>query len=71
MNGKYKGLEIEAPIRCVDGAILVEWSCPELGFGELTLYWDENDRLCADTEHMRRGFLRELLTKLADQIDVD
>lgn len=70
----YAGLTIDAverPLRqsSPDFAFRILWSCPRIGFGEVTFYWDAN-RLCAHTEHMSDFFLRRLLLLLANRIEI-
>ena len=52
-----------------DFSIRILWSCPRIGFGEVTFYWD-GDKLCADTECMSEAFLRRILLLLADKIEI-
>lgn len=72
---KYAGLKIEGIIRPIPqisdpGFVFsVWWSCPSVGFGEVTFYWNKN-KLCANTEHMGEAFLRRILLLLADQIEI-
>ena len=72
---KYQGLTIDAVVRPIPQvsdpgfALSIWWSCPSVGFGEVTFYWDR-DKLCANTEHMSDAFLRRLLLLLADQIEI-
>ena len=71
---KYAGLTIDAVVRPIpesspDFSMRVLWSCPRIGFGEVTFYWD-GDKLCADTECMGEAFLRRLLLLLTDQIEI-
>ena len=71
---KYAGLTIDAVERpsrkaSPNFAFRILWSCPRIGFGEVTFYWDAN-KLCADTECMSEPFLRRLLLLLADRIEI-
>ena len=45
------------------GGIGINWSGPQ-GFGEVTLYWDDNQELHADTEYMGEEFLNQILDLL-------
>ena len=71
---KYAGLTIDGidrptPKSSPNFAMRILWSCPRIGFGEVTFYWD-GDKLCANTEHMSEAFLRRLLLLLTDQIEI-
>ena len=71
----YAGLKIDMVARPLPQisdpkfAFSVWWSSPSIVFGEVTFYWDEN-KLCADTEHMSQAFLRRILLLLADKIEI-
>ena len=47
------------------------WSSRSIGFGQLTLYWGDDDRLHADTEMMGTDFARAVLKLLADELAID
>ena len=72
---KYAGLKIEGIIRPIPQisdpgfAFSVWWSCPSVGFGEVTFYWDKN-KLCVNTEHMGEAFLRRIFSLLVDQMEI-
>ena len=72
---KYEGLRIdgiEGPIPGYSSpffSMRILWSCPRIGFGEVTFFWD-SDKLCADTECMSSAFLRRLLSLLVDKIEI-
>ena len=72
---KYEGLRIDGIEGPIPGhsspffSMRILWSCPRIGFGEVTFYWDGN-KLCADTECMSSTFLRRLLSLLVDKIEI-
>ena len=65
---KYEGLEINPPIRGCSGALIVEWGCPKIGFGELRIWFNDDDKLCIDTEYMSDEFVKAVLCKLVDHM---
>ncbi len=57
-----------------NGGIGIDWSGP-IGFGQLELYWGEDDKLHADTECLSsnedKSFIKTILNLLPDFIEVD
>lgn len=57
-----------------NGGIGINWSGP-IGFGQFVLYWGEDNKLHADTEHLASNnnkiFLKKMLNLLADEIVID
>ena len=57
-----------------NGGIGVSWS-GNIGFGEYQLFWGDDGKLHADTEHMDRGedkrFTKLILQKLSEYITID
>lgn len=57
-----------------DGGIGIKWSGP-IGWGEFALYWGEDNKLHADTEHLasnqNKNFIKKILNLLIDEIIVD
>lgn len=57
-----------------DGGIGIDWSGP-IGWGQLTLYWGEDEKLHADTEFLStnedKTFIKEILKILPEHIIVD
>ena len=66
---KYKGLEIEAPVRELDGGISVSWSCPSFGFGDITIYW-KDEELCADGDIPDEELIAAVMAKMARYMNV-
>ena len=56
------------------GGIGIDWSGP-IGFGQLTLYWGNDNKLHADTECLssndNKDFIKEILKLLPIFIEVD
>lgn len=51
-----------------DGGLVIEWVCSNIGFGQLTL-WAENDgKLHADTECMGVDFVKAVFRELLRQM---
>ena len=63
-NSKYEGLIINPPIRGISGSLIIEWACPNIGFGELRIWWNDGGMLCMDTEYMSDDFVEAVLCKL-------
>ena len=57
-----------------DGGIGIDWSGP-VGWGQLTLYWGEDEKLHADTEFLAtnedKTFIEKILKILPEHIIVD
>ena len=57
-----------------NGGIGIDWSGP-IGFGQLTIYWGDDERLHADTECLSsnddKRFILEILNLLPSYIQVD
>ena len=57
-----------------NGGIGIDWSGP-IGWGQFVLYWGEDDKLHADTEHLSsnkdKRFIEKILKLLPDFIEVD
>ena len=57
-----------------NGGIGINWSGP-IGFGELVLYWGEDNKLYADTEYLSsnsdKKFLKLILELLTEKIIVN
>ena len=53
-----------------DGGFGIDWSC-DLGWGQLELYWGDDDKIHADTECMGKNFVKQVLTKLIDELVID
>lgn len=59
---------------CPNGGIGIDWSGP-IGWGQLVLYWSDDNKLHADTEHLSSNedkyFIKTILNLLPDFIEVD
>ena len=59
---------------CPNGGIGIDWSGP-IGWGQLVLYWGDDDKLHADTEHLSSNedkcFIKKILNLLPGFIEVD
>lgn len=57
-----------------NGGIGIDWSGP-IGFGQLTIYWGDDEKLHADTECLSsnndKRFISEILSLLPSYIYVD
>lgn len=57
-----------------NGGIGIDWS-GSIGWGQLVLYWGEDNKLHADTEHLSsnedKSFIKEILNLLPNYIEVD
>lgn len=53
----------------IRSSLVIGWSCPRLGFGELTCYFDENRKLHLDTEFMGAEFAKQVFAALVDGLD--
>ena len=66
---KYDGLVIDPPHKGLNGsAIIIDWLHPKLGFGQFTMWWDDDHRLHMDTESMSDEFVQAVLAKLVGQM---
>lgn len=54
INEEYRGM-------------VVEWGCEGIGFGELTMCFDEKGEVTMDTEGMSNEFVKALLNYVVDQ----
>lgn len=68
LNPTYEGLTIDGIKKGFTGSIIVEWSCPQIGWGEFRIWWDPNEQLCMDTEFMSDEFVIKLLGLLAKEM---
>lgn len=64
MDNKYEGLEIWDVWRGHKSVIGLSWRHPKIGFGEFAFFWDDEGRLCMDTEYMSDEFVEALLKEL-------
>ena len=59
---------------CPNGGIGIDWSGP-IGWGQLVLYWGDDNKLHADTEHLSsnkdKSFIKTILNLLPNFIEVD
>ena len=59
---------------CPNGGIGIDWSGP-IGWGQLVLYWGDDDKLHADTETLSsnedKSFIKTILNLLPNFIEVD
>lgn len=57
------------------GGIGVNWFAENIGWGELVLYFTDDGKLYADTEHMcsesDRRFIRGVLSEIANEVIID
>lgn len=58
---RYQKLEIDK-IDFSESGIRIQWSCPSLGFGCLTIYI-KNEKICIDEECMSAEFVIRVLEK--------
>lgn len=62
-------IDIEYVSPGIRSSLIVGWSCPRLGFGELTFYFDQNRKLHVDSEFMGGDFVKRVLNVLIDKLD--
>ena len=58
----------------LDGGIIASWTA-NIGWGEYTLYWGEDGKLHADTEHLdshdSKNFTKAIFAALVDKVVID
>lgn len=68
-------LQIDAVERGSNGAIIIEWSSKDIGFGEFVLKFGDDNKLHAQTESMDadqdKEFTRKILHLLTDLVVID
>ena len=52
-----------------EGGLVVEWVCPNIGFGQLTLWAEDDEKLHADTEGMSTDFVSAVFRELFKQME--
>ena len=57
------------PNKVCDGGFDIAWSSVSAGWGSFTFYRKKNGGWMVDNEAMSRDFLKEVLCKLADEIE--
>lgn len=62
-------MEIDEVSSNTAGVLVISWSKYNLGFGQITLYKEENEWR-AETEGLGRTFLKEVLSAFADKIKI-
>lgn len=65
-NLKIDNVDMWGENELVNGGIRIYWSSDKIGFGELTIYKDKNNKIVFDTECMSKDFVKAVLDKLVE-----
>lgn len=70
-------VEVEPFVNDQHSGIIIYWDCPGTGFGEYTIYKEDNSLnvWTGDSEYMdnnnNKSFLKKLMSAWIDQIDIN
>jgi hypothetical protein len=53
-----------------NGGIKIHWSTDDIGFGEIAIFKDKDNKIILDTECMSKAFVKAVLDRLVDMGEV-
>lgn len=74
MNPKYEGLEVydvNIHRNPMSKGFTIKWDAPKLGFGEITIWIGDDEKLHVDTECMSNEFVALVLSKIVPFLKIE